>query len=631
MVANGEAQAVSGPKPRGTKRWWQRTWFRVLVSLVLVACVGLVVAAEYLIHNAEPIIRRRVVESLEARFHSPVQLDHLGISLVKGVEVEGSGLRILYLAGPNAPSNDGGQPMLSVDHFSFRAMPRALLRSPTRIAEVYVQGMVLHIPPVGARQAIFGPKEHKQPKITLLVDEIRCQDVTVFIDTTKPGKEPLEFDIQRLNLRDVGQTQPFLYDAELINPKPVGNIHATGHFGPWNSEIPRQTPLDGSYSFSHVNLSTIKGISGTLSSTGQFAGVLEHITMDGTTDTPDFAIDTSARPVPLHTVFHAYVDGTTGDTFLDPVQARLLHSDFTCRGRVVLIKGVGHEIVMDVDIPHARVEDMLVLAVKTYPPLMSGVLSMKAKLHIPPGPERVPQKLELAGSIQLQQVQFSNAQFQDRIDGLSARAQGKPDEIAQVSTDKKAEANSQISANFSLARGLMTLNDLHYQIPGALVLLNGVYSLDGNVFEFKGHVRTQATASQMVTGWKSLLLKPVDKFLEKNGAGLELPISISGTQGDMHFGLALHGTADESSKDMAADLPRERQEMQAEAKAKREAMEAAHQRALADGGTDGNQTKAEKKEQKEMKQAERRAEKDAAKEQMKQQQEQPSTPPAQPQ
>ena len=66
----------------------------------------------------------------------------------------------------------------------------------------------------------------------------------------------------------------------------------------------------------------------------------------------------------------------------------------------------------------------------------------------------------------------------------------------------------------------MNVNDLHYQIPGALVLMNGVYSMDGNLFEFKGHVRTDATASQMVTGWKSWLLKPVDPFLKKNGAGL---------------------------------------------------------------------------------------------------------------
>jgi hypothetical protein len=62
----------------------------------------------------------------------------------------------------------------------------------------------------------------------------------------------------------------------------------------------------------------------------------------------------------------------------------------------------------------------------------------------------------------------------------------------------------------------------------------------------------------MVTGWKSLLLKPVDPFLKKNGAGLQLPIEISGTKDDIHFGLALHGT-EESPQSMAAEMRARRQ------------------------------------------------------------------------
>src|SRR5581483_10850473 len=353
---------------------------------------------------------------------------------------------------------------------------------------------------------------------------------------------------------------PFTYQAELVNPKPVGEIHAEGHFGPWNADDPRDTALDGSYSFSHADLNTIKGIGGILGSHGQFSGVLDHITIDGETNTPDFSLDVSDHPMPLHTIFHAYVDGTTGDTFLDPVQARLGDSDFTARGKVVTVKGKGHDIDMNVNIPHGRMQDFLELGVKTRPPLMNGILSMKGHLHIPPGETRVPEKMALAGSFLLRNVRFNNPSIQDKVDGLSARAQGKPKEIAVDSTDRQAQVSSMMSANFSLNHGLMDVHDLHYQIPGALVLMNGVYSTDGNLFEFKGHVRTDATASQMVTGWKSLLLKPVDRFLKKDGAGLQLPISISGTQGNVHFGLALHGTAEESDEAMAQDLKNSRQE-----------------------------------------------------------------------
>ena len=106
------------------------------------------------------------------------------------------------------------------------------------------------------------------------------------------------------------------------------------------------------------------------------------------------------------------------------------------------------------------------------------------------------------------------------------------------------------------------------EMPGALVLMNGVYSMDGNVFEFKGHVRTEATASQMVGGWKGLLLSPLDRFLKKDGAGLELPIGISGTTGDVHLGLALNG-ANDTPAAIDRDLNDHRRSLVADAKAKR--------------------------------------------------------------
>jgi VCBS repeat-containing protein len=44
-----------------------------------------------------------------------------------------------------------------------------------------------------------------------------------------------------------------------------------------------------------------------------------------------------------------------------------------------------------------------------------------------------------------------------------------------------------------------------------------------------GHLRMQAKLSQTVTGVKSFFLKAIDPFFSKNGAGTELPITITGT------------------------------------------------------------------------------------------------------
>ncbi len=79
---------------------------------------------------------------------------------------------------------------------------------------------------------------------------------------------------------------------------------------------------------------------------------------------------------------------------------------------------------------------------------------------------------------------------------------------------------------------------LEYTMPGATVAMTGVYSLDGKTFDFRGKVRTQATLSGMVAApWKKWLLKAVDPFFRKNGAGAEIPIKVTGTEGAPKFGL----------------------------------------------------------------------------------------------
>ena len=44
----------------------------------------------------------------------------------------------------------------------------------------------------------------------------------------------------------------------------------------------------------------------------------------------------------------------------------------------------------------------------------------------------------------------------------------------------------------------------------------------------------------MVTGWKSFLLKPVNPFFSKQGAGTEVPIRITGTRAKPDIALNFH-------------------------------------------------------------------------------------------
>ena len=114
------------------------------------------------------------------------------------------------------------------------------------------------------------------------------------------------------------------------------------------------------------------------------------------------------------------------------------------------------------------------------------------------------------------------------------RSQGKPKLVHDSSAEN---AQSDMNGTFSLSDGLISFSQLEYRVPGTQVNLTGTYSLDGDIFDFHGKARLDAKLSHMVTGWKSILLKPVDPFFSKDGAGTEIPVKITGTKSEPHFGL----------------------------------------------------------------------------------------------
>jgi hypothetical protein len=509
-------------------------WRWIAVVSVVSAIVLLLIAA-ILTRRAEPILKSRVIETLSTRFGSKVELDDLQVSITHGLSVEGHGLRIfppddVMAAGAN-------QPLINIQQFDFRASIIGLFFKPTRVGAVYVHGLSIQIPPREMRQQGASHPRHLG-KIKIVVDKIVCKDSQLVIRTAKPNKDPKVFALKHIELRDVGPNTPWPYDAVLTNAIPTGDIQANGSFGPWDTEEPGNSQVNGKYIFDHADLNTIKGIAGTLHSEGSFDGQLDRIAVRGTTEVPNFSLDTANNPMRLETTFSAIVDGTSGDTYLQPVQAKLGASAFTCRGAVVNVKGQGHVIDLDVDVPGGRIEDFLQLAVKTQPPVMSAIVVTKTKLHIRPGKESVSQKMTLQGSFMLQNIHFTNPEVEDKVDMLSLRAQGSP----QAAKPGAEDVTSRMSGNFAMGNGELNFSDLNYTLPGANVRLAGIYSLDGNQFEFTGKVRTNAKISQMVASkWKSFMLKLVDPFFKKNGAGAEIPLKISGTKSAPKFGLNLGG------------------------------------------------------------------------------------------
>jgi AsmA-like C-terminal region len=530
-----EAARLNPPTKSARGIRWRVRW-QWIAAIALVFMIVLTVAAIAL-SRAEPTLRQAVIETLSARFKSKVELDALHVSLFRGLQVSGRGLRIF---GDTDPNNyePGVQPIIGVAEFRFRMGILAFLHSPRRVDTVYVKGLQINLPPREHR-AEMRRVEPKSGKAEIIVSRFVCDNAQLIINTLKPGKLPLEFDIESLTMTTIQPGSPLRFEANLTNPKPVGHIFSTGLFGPWQADSPRDTPVSGDYFFDHADLATIKGIGGILSSSGKYAGILDKIVVDGATDTPDFRVASGGRPLPLHTDFHAIVDGTNGDTYLQPVRAKILDSWLVASGSVVKTKSPpGHDVQLKVIIEKGRIEDLLRLAVRTDPPTLTGSVRLNTNFNLPPGAPDVANRLKLTGSFEVSGAHFSNDKIQSRVDALSLRSRGKPKLAATKSSSAGdiSDISSDVKGAFSLADGLISFSQLHFFVPGTQVDLTGTYSLDGNLFDFHGKARMDAKLSEMVTGWKAILLKPADPFFSKNGAGTELPVKITGTKSEPHFG-----------------------------------------------------------------------------------------------
>ena len=544
--------------------WRRHRALKWALGVMLVALMAMGVAISIALHQAEPILRAAIVEQLEQHFHARVELDSFHMSLVDGLWAEGKGLRIwppvqakgtatpgtASASQPGAPSESGlaARPLIQIAEFRFHAPLRYKLGEPVKISVAELKGLDVDIPPKThfAHKAPEHAEKYGTPLLDFEVEGIRCDGAHLTLETDKPGKLPLEFDIAHINLTHVRPDRPMQFDAELTNPRPVGTILTTGAMGPWSVDDPGETPVAGSYRFEHADLSVFKGIAGILQSTGKYEGVLRDLVVDGQTDTPDFRLTSFGTAVPLHTEFHAHVDGTNGDTWLEPVHATLGQSQFTAEGKVVRVppgtagNGAampgGHEIALNVTVNGGRMEDFLRLTSKNGTPLLTGTLALKATLEIPPGTAPVDEKLKVKGSFALEDAQFTSTKIQNEVGDLSLRGQGRPDEVRH---GQAADVRSAMHGNFSMADGVIALPDLIYTVPGAEIDLAGTYGVDGGLLNFKGTAKTQATVSEMVGGWKGALLKLADRYFQKDGAGTEVPIHVSGTRESPAFGIDL--------------------------------------------------------------------------------------------
>jgi hypothetical protein len=508
----------------------------IAVAVVAVLLTGFyVICLKIIAPRLSESARQRTEQYLSERFKSTVQIADFHLTLLPRIRVVVDGISLRHNGRTDIP------PLIEIRKATFGANWAGLLGRKVDINLIRLDGLQIHLPPrqPGSPPMFKGTDENLAEKYPIDIHQILADDATLVMlrkagDADKP---PNQFEIHNLRLENFSFDQPASFQALLTNPRPRGLIHTQGDFGPWDADDPSQTPVGGDYTFQNADMSTLKGLKGTMQSTGHFQGPLDYLNVDGETEIPDFALRTSAHPMALHTDYSAIVDGTNGDTILKTVTARFLNTTLSVHGIVEDLKKnvTGRTIELYATSNHARIEDLLTLAVDTSPPALTGPARLETRIDIPEEENTdLIDRMILNGRFNVGNMEFTNPSTQSKVDSLSRRGQGEPKDM-QI-----ADTPSALQARFTMDHAKIDLSNLGFAVEGAAIDLSGTYQMDTGALDFHGHLKLDAKLSQATTGVKSLFLKVVNPFFEKDGAGTDLPIKITGTKDHPDYGLDFH-------------------------------------------------------------------------------------------
>jgi hypothetical protein len=497
---------VTAPRSAASRTW---RWVAVILAVLVLLCI---VAGAILFAKFWPFSEKAVLEDLAEASDSKVAAVH-------------------YHATYFPPGCTLDQVEFDHEHSRFITIDKLVVRgSYLGILRHHVP----HIEAIGGRVFIpaFGSQTHLQTQHSAtIIDELVANGAYVEFESSEPREKPFRFDVHEATLRDVGWGRAIAYHLKFHNPNPPGEISAEGQFGPWVEGHPEETPFSGRYEFDHADLGVYRGIAGTLSSRGQFDGALKHLSVNGTTLTPDFEVTASGHKVKLETKFDAYVNGMNGDTFLKRVDAHFRRTNLVAEGSVAHSPGQKGKVTdLQITTRNGRIEDLLGLFVSEPRAPMSGFVSLHTKALIPPGDEEFLKKVQLDGGFGIDEGSFSKPETQKDVDQLSAGARGENKEDPEtVLTD--------LLGQVKVKDGTTHFTDLSFGIPGAKARMHGTYNLLNYRIDLHGRMQVDTKISKTTSGMKSFLLKMMDPFFKKKKKGEVVPVHILGTYHKPQFGL----------------------------------------------------------------------------------------------
>lgn len=521
-------------------------WVGAVVVVIALAIGGLLIYVSRRMGSLDAVVRQRAIEYMSNRFDAQVDLQEIHVHLPRYnlltalfhrgrgmlAQVDGKGLVVRYHQRQDLP------PMFRIDSFRANIGFEGLFRPSRRVAGLKIDGMEINVPPKEDRPP---SKPSSGGTVALSFGVARIENLRLVILPKVASKEPLEFQIRKMELDPTAETGQVKYQADLFNPKPPGEIVSQGMFGPWEKDDPGGTPLSGNYDFDHADLSIFPAIAGILHSTGTFTGELSTITAKGQATVPDFRLKRADNPVNLQTSFEVLVDGTNGNTELKPVNAILGSTAFITSGAILKRHGqTKRTIDLKVHMKQGEVADLLTLAMAGKP-MLKGKINLDAAVKVPPINGKVKEKLIVDGNFVISNGFFLKSSIRDRLDALSRRAQGEPKDL------KIEDVMTDLAGKLHVEDAEVTFPSLNFSVPGARVALTGSYDMNQGNINFDGSASLDAKISQTLTGWKRILVIPFDPLFARNGAGTFLPIEIRGDSKHPKFtvpiGKALRGSA----------------------------------------------------------------------------------------
>jgi len=425
-------------------------------------------------------------------------------------------------------SDSSAPPLVAIQKVTIQANYHDLLLRPGYISTIILEGVKISVP----AEHVTSPSQQRSSKSSIRIGEVFTKDATLEVGRKDGG--PLKFEIHQLGLKSISDSSPMSYDLAMRNAEPPGEIRSRGKLGPWDRQHMNDIPLSGSYTFDDVDLGVFQGIGGTLAGKGDFHGVLGRIETEGTTDIPKFEVTRNHHAVALKAKFTATVDGMSGDTILHSVDGGFLKTPVHLEGSVAGKPGQpGKTTSLNLSVRNGRIDDVLWLFVRESKAPMEGPTNFHAHVVWPTGHQPFLKHVVLQGEFEIEHAQWTKPERQMSVNMLSKKASGKKKdpETPNVTADLKGSV--------LLSNEIAKFRETSFKVPGAEAILHGTYNLEDSKIDFHGDLKTEASLSDDSSGVKAVLLKPLDPLFKKKHAGAVVPVEMSGTYHNPHFGVSL--------------------------------------------------------------------------------------------